>query len=514
MTHRTFRKAQGAGNSISRRRFLDAAGQYAALGLGLFGTAGFSSAAHAFQTASQTGETPGGAASATPLVSRISAYISGARFESLPPAAIARAKAAILDCVGVAAAGANEEAAKLAGALAREEGASPEATVFGQRFMASAAQAAFVNGVAAHAHDFDHSFVVGGQPTSPIIPAVLALGEALGATGKQALEAYVTGFDVAARIIISVQDAGAVGFHPNGISGVFGAAAAAARLLGLNQSQTVMALSITASMASGVQSNFGTMTKPLHVGMAARNGILAAKLAKSGFTANPQTLDGRNGYFDSFYRGGKPDTTVFDDLGRVFALERYGVRFKPYPCGGLTHTAIYAAIALRNERPLTIDAIERIEVEVPEETAATISFRVPRNGTEGKFSMAYLIARALRDGAITLDSFTDEAVRNKEVLALLEKVDMKADPNMVSGSDGSRPAAVTIRFKNGETLKRREQFPKGSPQLPMSPAELLEKFRACSRRILNAAATDRCIASITDLETLKSVGALTTLLRG
>src|SRR5262249_933552 len=152
------------------------------------------------------------------------------------------------------------------------------------------------------------------------------------------LEAYVAGFEVTARLILAVQTAGVGGWHANGTLGIFGASAACAKLLGLKQSEIETALAIAASMASGITSNFGTMPKPLHVGHAARNGVFSAQLARSGFTANVQTLEVRNGFFDSYYRGGKPDFALFDALGRVYALEKYGVRFKPYPCGGLTHT--------------------------------------------------------------------------------------------------------------------------------------------------------------------------------
>ena len=132
----------------------------------------------------------------------------------------------------------------------------------------------------------------------------------------------------------------------------------------------------------------------------------AARMARAGFTSNAQTLEARNGFFDSFYHGGKPDLTPFEDLGQVYALEKYGVRLKPYPCGGLTHTAIYAAIQLRNEHALTSEMIEHVDVLVPRETAATLAFRVPGTGLEGKFCMGYLIARALIDGKIMLDTFT------------------------------------------------------------------------------------------------------------
>src|SRR5437773_1620088 len=218
------------------------------------------------------------------LVSKLSSFIANTKYETIPSRALENAKVAIMDCLGVALAGSREQSARIVGRLAREKEAREETTIYGQGFKSSAVQAAFVNGIAAHAHDFDHSFVLGGQPTSPIIPAVLSLGEALAVSGRQILEAYVTGFEVAAALVFAVQAAGG-GWHANGTIGSFGASAACAKLMGLNESQIEMALAMTASMASGVTSNFGTMTKPLHVGQAARNGVLAARLAKAGFTA-------------------------------------------------------------------------------------------------------------------------------------------------------------------------------------------------------------------------------------
>jgi 2-methylcitrate dehydratase PrpD len=447
-------------------------------------------------------------------MSKLSQFAASSRFDSIPPKALETAKLAIMDCLGVAVAGSREESAHISGKIAREERANEETTIYGQRFKSSVLQAAFVNGIAAHAADFDHSFVLGGQPTSPIIPAVFAMGETIGATGKQILEAYVTGFEVVAALMFAVQNAGGAGWHPNGTIGVFGAAAAGARLLGLKQAEIEMALAIAASMASGVQSNFGTMTKPLHVGQAARNGVLSVRLAKTGFTANPQTLDARNGFFDSYYHGGNLEQAAFESLGRVYAIEKYGVRFKPYPCGGLTHTAIYATIQLRQEHKITAGMVDHVSVEVPADTASPLVYRIPKTGLEGKFSMPYLIARALIDGNITLETFTDEAVRNRDVLQLLENVEMKVDPNLRSGSDGSRPGIVTIKLADGKTLNRRENFPKGSPQVPMTRAELQAKFRACTRGVISNASSERTLEYLDKLETLSSIKPLTELLRG
>jgi 2-methylcitrate dehydratase PrpD len=448
------------------------------------------------------------------LTSGIARFVANVRYESIPPRALEAAKTAILDCLGVALAGGREESARIAGRLAREEEARQEATIFAQGFKSSAAQAAFVNGIAAHAHDFDHSFVIGGQPTSPIIPAVFCLGEALGASGRQIMEAYVAGFEVAAGLIFSIKGAGVAGWHTNGTIGAFGASAGCARLLALKESEIGTALGITASMSSGVASNFGTMTKPLHVGMAARNGVLSARLAMAGFTANPEALGAGNGFFDSFYPGRKPDLNYFEDLGQTYALEKYGVRLKPYPCGGLAHTAIYAAIELRNEHAITAAMIDRVLVAVPGETATTIAFRVPQTGLEGKFSMGYLVARALADGNVTLGMFTDEAVRDEAVLQLLAKVDMVVDPDLESGSDGSRPAIVTITLKDGRVRTRHEQFPKGSRQVPMSLDELRAKFLGCAHGVLSDVSCDLALEYMSSLETMDRIRPLAELLGG
>jgi 2-methylcitrate dehydratase PrpD len=487
--------------NINRREFFDMSGRYGVV----FGLLSGPQA---------SAQTTGSASQATSAMPALANFVASLRYDDIPAKALETARTAIADCLGVAVAGAREESARISGAFIREEGAKGEAVVYGQRFKTSAVQAAFANGIAAHAHDFDHSFVVGGQPTSPIIPAVFSLGDALSANGKQILEAYVTGFEVVAALMFTVQNAGGTGWHANGTIGSFGASAACAKLLGLKEPEIRMALAITASMASGIQSNFGTMTKPLHVGQAARNGVLSARLAKAGFTANPQTLEVRNGFFDCYYPGGKTDRAPLENLGRVYALEKYGVRFKPYPCGGLTHTAIYATIELRNDRHITPDVIEHIDVEVPADTAAPLVYRVPKTGLEGKFSMPYLIARALIDGKILLETFTDEAVRDKDVLQLLDKVDMKVDPKLQAGSDGSRPANVTVKLKNGQTETLQQKFPKGSPQVPMAPEELLAKFRACSRGVLSETSTERAYRYIGELQAMATVRPLTRLLAG
>jgi len=334
----------------------------------------------------------------------------------------------------------------------------------------------------------------------------------LQSSGQQILEAYVAGVEVVARLIIAVAGAGGAGWHANSTIGVFGASAGCAKLLGLKEPEIEMALAIAASMGSGLTANFGTMTKPLHVGLAARNGVLSARLAQSGFTANPQVMETKNGFFDSYYQTGKPDLGVFDNINTRYALEEYGVRFKPYPCGGLTHTAIYTTIRLRQEHTISPGSVEHVDIAVPADTAEPLVYREPRTGLEGKFSMPYLIARALTDGDVTLDAFTDQAVRNEDVRQLLQRVDMRVDSGMQAGADGSRPAAVSIRLKNGHTLTAREKFPKGSPQLPMTSEELVAKFRGCARGVISDTSIDRALRYIGTLEAMRTIRPLAALL--
>ncbi len=481
---------------MNRRQFLDVT----ALGI-------------AASTVSRSGLAQSPATSqAAPVMPKLAAFTSSLRYQDIPTRPLEIAKTAIMDTLGVSLAGGKEESARVMGRLALEEHARQESTVYGQRFKSSALQAAMVNGTAAHAHDFDHSFVRGGQPTSPIIPAIFSLADALGSSGQQILEAYVAGVEVVARLVFSVTGAGGTGWHANNTLGVFGASAGCAKLLGLKASEIEMALAIAASMGSGVTANFGTMTKPLHVGLASRNGVLSARLAQSGFTANTQVLEAKNGFFDSYYQTGKPDMRVFDDLGTRYALEQYGVRFKPYPCGGLTHTAIYTTIRLREEHKLTADSVDHIDVAVPADTAEPLVYRVPKTSLEGKFSMPYLIARALIDGNVSLDTFSDEAVRNEVARQLLQRVDMTVDSRLQAGSDGSRPASVSIRLKNGQTLAATEKFPKGSPQLPMTSEELVAKFRACARGVISDTSCNRALGYLGTLETMRSIRPLVTLL--
>ena len=448
------------------------------------------------------------------VTAKIAEFAVRLKYDQIPAPALEVAKKAVRDCIGVALAGSKEEDAKICAEIARQEGAKEESTVYGQRLKTSAIHAAFANGTAAHAMDFDHSFTLTGQPTAPIIPAAFALGEALGAGGRQILEAYVAGFETTAKLVFSLREATQDGWHAPGILGIFGASVACAKLMELNATQIQMALGIAASMASGVVANFGTMTKPLHVGLAARNAVTAAKLAQSGFTANAQAIDAGVGFYESFYHGSPVDTRPIEELGKTFALETDGIRIKPYPCGGLTHPTIDATFELCAKHGISADMIESVDAAVTKNTYNRIVFKVPQTGIQGKFCMPYLLSRAIIDKKVGLDIFTDEAVRDQNVLKLAERIEMRLDPNLNVSNPGGRPCRVTIRLKNGQTYSCEKQHAKGSPDVPMTQEELRGKFTDCARLTLDRDTTERAREYIEGLETLSDIRPLCQLLRG
>jgi 2-methylcitrate dehydratase PrpD len=441
-------------------------------------------------------------------------FTTDLHYEKIPRKAVETAKIALRDCLGVALAGSREEDARIAAEIARQERAREETSVIGQGFRTSALNAALANGTAAHALDFDHSFTIMGQPTAPVAPATFALGEALGASGRQIIEAYVAGFEVTAKLVHSLRDSAHDGWHAPSTLGSFGAAAACSKLLGLDAAKTQMALGITASMASGIVANFGTMTKPLHVGLGARNGVLAAKLAGGGYTANPKAIEGGFGFYPVLHENTAIHEQAIEELGRSYALITDGLRIKPYPCGGLTHQVIDSVLEFRAKHGLTAEMIDRVDVDVVKHTFDRIVFRVPQTGIQGKFCMPYLVARAIIDGKIGLHIFTDSAVRDQNVLKLAERVQMNLDSNLKKSDAAGRPCRVTVRLKNGQTFTREAQHAKGGPEHPMSEADLRDKFTECAREAIDASSAAKVLDYIESLESLSDIRPLCDFIRG
>jgi 2-methylcitrate dehydratase PrpD len=443
------------------------------------------------------------------MTERISRFVAELRYEDIPPKAIEMAKMAVLDCLGVVLAGSQVESAKICARIALQEGTVGEATVCGHGFKSSAIQAAFVNGTAGHALDYDHSLYL-GQSTSSLIPAVVSMGESLGASGRDLLVAYVAGLEVTAKIGKSITDDRRFGWQ--GVLGTLGSTLACAKLLRLEADKTRMALGISTSMASGIVCNYGTMTKSLHAGMAARNGILAAKLAQSGCMANPESLEAEKGFYDAFCPS-PADATTLEDLGKSYELLR-GIKVKPYPCAGAAHTAIDAVLDMRLRHGIVPDMIEFVDVAVTQQAFSRLGFRVPQTAIQGQFCMSYLLARAMVDGRVSIDAFTDTAVHDRHVLELAEKVHMRLDPELSKNTEARLVSKVKISVKNGQSFTRRVDYAKGSLVVPLTAGELKQKFLDCAIGVLAEEEAIQVLDGVMCIEAMDDIKPFCQLLGG
>jgi 2-methylcitrate dehydratase PrpD len=309
---------------------------------------------------------------------------------------------AVLDLCGVTIAAGDEPASRIAMDYARSQATDGPAALLGGGVRLAPTLAALVNGTAGHALDFDDIGLGAGHVSVAIVPAVLAVAELTGADGAAFVDALVVGYEVAHRLTTMYPDTRlgpyAAGYHKPSVYSVFGAAAGAARLLDLTATETAHALGIAASQSGGLRANFGTMTKPLHAGLANRTGVEAALLARSGFTASTEALEQRFGWHDVICAGAGDLDAILDGLGDGYAIDE-GLVFKLYPCCGANHYAIDGTIALtRNEGLREVD-VDHVEVWIEQRNLnEVLVYPWPRTPLEGKFSLAYNIAAALADG--------------------------------------------------------------------------------------------------------------------
>ena len=445
-------------------------------------------------------------------------YVVGSRFEDIPEKALVVAKGAILDCVGVALAGARQPAGSIAAHWSRDAAGAAQSTLWGHRIKTAAHDAALVNGTAAHALDYDDvTWGLIGHPSVSLVPSVFALGESIGGSGKDALHAYVVGFEVMAKLGRTTQPKHSLdgGWHATGTIGTFGATAACCKLLGLSAEQTGHALGIAYSMTSGNVSNFGTMCKPLHAGLAARNAVEAALWAQGGFTSLPHPFDGPRSFHEVYSRGLPADMKPLTELGHDYELVMRGVVIKPYPCGVALHPAIDAVFGLKREHKFGAGDIDSMDIGVTRYTYDKLCYLEPKTGLEGKFSMPYTVARAVLDDNIGLDTFTDKFVQAPDAQALLRRARMYVHDDIENAwKMGSRPVHVRLRLRDGLVLERQIDISKGNPEVPMSPDELRVKFEDCARLSLGAADIKAAADALHAIERLPSIKDLTGHLAG
>jgi len=430
-----------------------------------------------------------------------------------PPApARQRAAAAIGDTAGVILAGATEAAARMVQQMIAEE-SHGECRVLGTPGTTGPDGAALANGVAAHALDFDDMcFVSLAHPSCALVPAILAAGEIIHASGSALLDAYVIGFEVECRLgtVMNPRHYHERGWHCTSTIGTLGAAAAAARVLGLNADHTCHALGIAASAASGVKENMGTMVKPLHAGMAARNGLMAARLASRGFAASADALDGPQGFLaamDSEHRSLEPAAA---DLGVRWEILDTGITVKLYPSCAATHPPLDALLDLTREAGFTHADVESIDVEVDSMTPRLLLYDRPTTGLEAKFSMPFCAAAAVVVGHPGVDTFEKNVIDNLAIQGLMPRVRMRANPAFDASAPLSR-AVVTVALRDGRVLTRSADGARGYPGR-LSVDELAAKFASCASRTLSPTGAAAAWSRLQEIEQLADVRQLTALL--
>lgn len=429
-----------------------------------------------------------------------------------PPTVRKRAAAAIADTVGVMLAGAMEPAARLAQATATEDSRG-DCIVIGTPARVGADAAALANGVAAHALDYDDMcFVSLAHPSCVLVPAILAAGETTRASGARILDAYVAGFELECRlgIVMNPRHYHERGWHCTSSIGTLGAAAAAAHVLGLDARTVQHALGIAASAAGGFKENMGSMVKPLHAGLAARNGLMAARLAQRGFTSSPQALDGPQGYLAVMDSEHRTLESAMSDLGARWEILETGITVKLYPSCAATHPPLDALLDLRRREGITADAIARIEVEVDSMTPRLLIHDRPADGLAAKFSMPFCAAAAFVYGHIGIDTFAVERIHDPAVRRLMPHVTMRANPSFDAAAPLSH-ARVTVTLLDGRVFTAAADGARGYPGR-LSTGELAAKFADCAARAMQPEAAARAWTAVQAIESMGDVRELTALL--
>ena len=442
--------------------------------------------------------------------------IAALHYEDLPEAAVDSAKMAILDTVGVTLAGTREQAPRIAERVLGEGARGGSSLVFGGDRRTTCLDAALINGTAAHALDFDDcSNTMGGHPSAPIVPGLLALAEEVDAGGRELLLAYIAGFETETRIARGVNfHHYEKGWHPTSTLGTFGAAAACARLLGLPEEQIATALSLSVSLAAGVKANFGTMTKPLHVGQCSRNGLWAALLAREGFTANRAAFEHNQGFLNVFNGPGNFDAgRILDHWADPLDIVTPGVAFKQYPCCGSTHSAIDAMIEIVRAHAIEPEQVRQVDCWIHARRLKHTNRPDPQSALEAKFSVQYCVARALMHGKVVLEHFEGAAYRDPEACRITGRVHAAPYTEAQFNSGNHFGAEVAVKLDGGQTYSTKVEIALGRISAHPIPPELLKaKFKNCAGEVLPAAKVAQLQASIEELEHIRSLRQLTALI--
>lgn len=459
---------------------------------------------------------------ATSLTADVARFITETRYEHLSEDLRALGKKHILDGFGLAIAGAAVHSGQIVQAHLRDLGCQGAATVIGTDQKVSPRFAAFANGVAIHAEDYDDTQLAVARdrvygllthPTAPALPAALALAEVGARDGKALMTAYHIGVEVECKIAEAINPRHyQEGFHSTATCGTFAAAAAAAHLMGCDIAHTRTALSIAGSQSSGLRENFGTMTKPFHAGRASESGIVAADFAARAWTAADTILEAPRGFFRAA-GGGYDESAIRGRLGAPWTFLAPGISIKPHPSGSLTHPGMTKMLELIQTHDIQPAQVKAVRVGTNSNMPNALIHHRPQDELQAKFSMEFCMAILLLERRAGLNEFTPATVARSDVRALIEKVDFGVHPEAEAAGYDKMTTFIEIDLVDGRCIRGQADFGKGSPINPMSFEEVADKFRECAE--FGKFPTDRgeqVIDRVRRLENLGDTRELTALL--
>ena len=473
----------------------------------------FAALAAAGVTARVDGQRPAGREPApNGITARVVQFIGSAHLEAMPPDVVRQGKRCLVDGFGVILAGLATPGSAIVRDYVGALGGRAEASLLGTRQAKAPAEfAALANGAFGHAMDYDdtqmsttpdRTFGLLTHPTVPALAAALAVAEARGASGARFLEAFLIGVEVECKIAEAIHpDHYKRGFHSTGTIGTFASAAAAAKLLQLEPRAIAHTLAIASSLSAGIRVNFGTMTKPLHAGRAAQNGIVAATLAAKGFTGGDDGLDGQWGFFQ--VAGGGADTArIAETLGRPFSIVNPGVSVKPYPCGSLSHPTMDAMLKVVVEHDIKPEQIKRIRVRAGSNILEPLRYKTAKTELEAKFCLPFLMTSLVLRRRAGIREFSDEFVASEPVQRMMPLVETAFDAEIEAKGFDKMLSVVEVELKDGRSfVERSDEKYRGGPEKPFTIAELRAKFTDCAEPTLSASAISRSLELIEAVDT-------------
>jgi len=434
---------------------------------------------------------------------------------SVPEQVRVLARHSIIDCLGCILAGSKEKSSGIISDYVYSPGENGASTVIGRNFKTNPYNAAMANGFSGHILDYDDmSAALMGHPSTVVLPAVLAVGEQEGISGQKALEAFIIGTEAACAVGKAVQPGHYKnGWHPTSTVGIFGATAAAGRILNLSRDELVNAFGIAASESSGLRQNFGTLTKPFHAGRAAAKGILAASLAKKGLTSAKQIFEGEAGFFNTMC--GSANISMPEKLGQQSAFISPGISIKPYPSCAATHNGIDAALHLAGQYNIKPGDIKSIDCGVMPIAKDILIYPRPSTGLEAKFSMNFCVALAIAEREVGLRQFSDQKTRDSLIKSLGDKMNFFVHPELAKlGYRGTLSVILKITTENNDQFTHRVDYTRGDPENPLTENEIIDKYVECASQVIEQTIIDKSLQMLLHLSDLEQIGELLNLLGG